>query len=97
MVEAVLPNLQQVAPIWETGHQEHAFSGPMPVRATISAATALVTYATASAAARRVVITSLAGRPCRAQCGTQLSYPGRRAWYGPFCQRFADRCDLRVI
>ena len=29
MVEAVLPNLQQVAPIWETGHQEHAFSGPM--------------------------------------------------------------------
>jgi phenylpropionate dioxygenase-like ring-hydroxylating dioxygenase large terminal subunit len=29
MVEAVLPNLQQVAPIWETGHQEHPFSGPM--------------------------------------------------------------------
>jgi len=29
MVEAVLPNLQQVAPIWETGHQEHGFSGPM--------------------------------------------------------------------
>ena len=29
MVEAVLPNLQQIAPIWETGHQEHAFSGPM--------------------------------------------------------------------
>jgi phenylpropionate dioxygenase-like ring-hydroxylating dioxygenase large terminal subunit len=29
MVEAVLPNLQQVAPIWETGNQEHAFSGPM--------------------------------------------------------------------
>jgi len=29
MVEAVLPNLQQVAPIWETGHQEHAFRGPM--------------------------------------------------------------------
>jgi hypothetical protein len=29
MVEAVLPNLQQVAPIWETGHEEHAFSGPM--------------------------------------------------------------------
>jgi hypothetical protein len=27
MVEAVLPNLQQVAPIWETGHQEHGFSG----------------------------------------------------------------------
>ncbi len=32
MVEAVLPNLQQVAPIWETGHQEHAFSGPMVSR-----------------------------------------------------------------
>jgi hypothetical protein len=32
MVEAVLPNLQQVAPIWETGHQEHAFSGPMMSR-----------------------------------------------------------------
>jgi hypothetical protein len=29
MVEAVLPNLQQVAPIWETGEQEHTFSGPM--------------------------------------------------------------------
>jgi nitrite reductase/ring-hydroxylating ferredoxin subunit len=29
MVEVVLPNLQQVAPIWETGHQEHAYSGPM--------------------------------------------------------------------
>jgi len=29
MVEAVLPNLQQVAPIWETGHKEHPFSGPM--------------------------------------------------------------------
>jgi phenylpropionate dioxygenase-like ring-hydroxylating dioxygenase large terminal subunit len=29
MVEVVLPNLQQVAPIWETGHQEHTFSGPM--------------------------------------------------------------------
>jgi hypothetical protein len=29
MVEAVLPNLQQVAPVWETGHQEHGFSGPM--------------------------------------------------------------------
>jgi len=29
MVEAVLPNLQQVAPILETGHQEHGFSGPM--------------------------------------------------------------------
>jgi phenylpropionate dioxygenase-like ring-hydroxylating dioxygenase large terminal subunit len=32
MVEAVLPNLQQVAPIWETGDQEHAFSGPMMSR-----------------------------------------------------------------
>jgi phenylpropionate dioxygenase-like ring-hydroxylating dioxygenase large terminal subunit len=29
MVEAVLPNLQQVAPIWEDGRHEHAFSGPM--------------------------------------------------------------------
>ena len=32
MVEAILPNLQQVAPIWETGHQEHGFSGPMMSR-----------------------------------------------------------------
>jgi phenylpropionate dioxygenase-like ring-hydroxylating dioxygenase large terminal subunit len=32
MVEAVVPNLQQVAPIWEDGHQEHAFSGPMMSR-----------------------------------------------------------------
>jgi len=32
MVEAVLPNLQQIAPIWETGHQEHGFSGPMVSR-----------------------------------------------------------------
>jgi nitrite reductase/ring-hydroxylating ferredoxin subunit len=32
MVEAVLPNLQQVAPIWEDGHREHAFSGPMMSR-----------------------------------------------------------------
>jgi len=32
MVEAVLPNLQQVAPIWEDGHQEHSFSGPMMSR-----------------------------------------------------------------
>ena len=32
MVENVLPNLQQVAPIWETGHQEHPFSGPMMSR-----------------------------------------------------------------
>jgi len=32
MVEAVLPNLQQVAPIWEDGHTEHPFSGPMMSR-----------------------------------------------------------------
>ncbi len=32
MVEAVLPNLQQVAPIWEDGHEEHPFSGPMMSR-----------------------------------------------------------------
>jgi phenylpropionate dioxygenase-like ring-hydroxylating dioxygenase large terminal subunit len=32
MVEAVLPNLQQVAPIWEDGQHEHAFSGPMMTR-----------------------------------------------------------------
>jgi len=32
MVENVLPNLQQVAPIWETGHKEHPFSGPMMSR-----------------------------------------------------------------
>src|SRR5271163_2502035 len=32
MVEAVLPNLQQVAPIWEDGRREHAFSGPMMSR-----------------------------------------------------------------
>jgi hypothetical protein len=32
MVEAVLPNLQQVAPIWEDGRQEHPFSGPMMSR-----------------------------------------------------------------
>ena len=32
MVEAVLPNLQQVAPIWEDGHAEHSFSGPMMSR-----------------------------------------------------------------
>jgi len=31
-VEAVLPNLQQVAPIWEDGRREHAFSGPMMSR-----------------------------------------------------------------
>jgi nitrite reductase/ring-hydroxylating ferredoxin subunit len=29
MVENILPNLQQVAPIWEDGHEEHPFSGPM--------------------------------------------------------------------
>ena len=32
MVEAVLPNLQQVAPIWENGHRVHPFSGPMMSR-----------------------------------------------------------------
>ena len=32
MVEAVLPNLQQVAPIWEDGHEAHSFSGPMMSR-----------------------------------------------------------------
>ena len=32
MVEAVLPNLQQVGPIWEDGHQEHGFGGPMMSR-----------------------------------------------------------------
>jgi phenylpropionate dioxygenase-like ring-hydroxylating dioxygenase large terminal subunit len=32
MVENVLPNLQQVAPIWEDGREEHAFSGPMMSR-----------------------------------------------------------------
>src|SRR5215469_5619293 len=32
MVENVLPNLQQVAPIWETGRQPHAFSGAMMSR-----------------------------------------------------------------
>ena len=32
MVEAVLPNLQQVAPIWEDGRKEHPFSGPMMSR-----------------------------------------------------------------
>jgi len=32
MVENVLPNLQQVAPIWENGHHEHPFSGPMMSR-----------------------------------------------------------------
>jgi hypothetical protein len=32
MVENVLPNLQQVAPIWENGQQPHPFSGPMMSR-----------------------------------------------------------------
>jgi hypothetical protein len=32
MVENVLPNLQPVCPIWENGHQEHSFSGPMMSR-----------------------------------------------------------------
>lgn len=32
MVENVLPNLQQVAPIWENGQTAHSFSGPMMSR-----------------------------------------------------------------
>ena len=32
MVENVLPNLQQVAPVWEDGREEHPFSGPMMSR-----------------------------------------------------------------
>ena len=32
MVEVVLPNLQQVAPIWEAGRNERQFSGPMMSR-----------------------------------------------------------------
>jgi phenylpropionate dioxygenase-like ring-hydroxylating dioxygenase large terminal subunit len=32
MVETVLPNIAQVAPIWETGREERAFSGPMMTR-----------------------------------------------------------------
>jgi phenylpropionate dioxygenase-like ring-hydroxylating dioxygenase large terminal subunit len=32
MVENVLPNLQQVAPVWEDGKVEHAFDGPMMSR-----------------------------------------------------------------
>ncbi len=35
MVETVLPNLAQVAPIWETGQRETAFSGPMMSRWTV--------------------------------------------------------------
>jgi nitrite reductase/ring-hydroxylating ferredoxin subunit len=31
-VESVLPNLQQVTPIWEDGHEAHPFSGPMMSR-----------------------------------------------------------------
>ena len=31
-MEAVLPNLQQVAPIWEDGQGEHPFSGPFMSR-----------------------------------------------------------------
>jgi hypothetical protein len=31
-LEHVLPNLQQVAPIWETGHRKHPFSGPIMSR-----------------------------------------------------------------
>jgi phenylpropionate dioxygenase-like ring-hydroxylating dioxygenase large terminal subunit len=32
MVEGILPNLQQVAPLTETGRREHPFSGPMMSR-----------------------------------------------------------------
>ncbi|MBV8868752.1 MAG: aromatic ring-hydroxylating dioxygenase subunit alpha [Acetobacteraceae bacterium] len=32
MVENVMPNLQQVAPIWEDGQRAHGFSGPMMSR-----------------------------------------------------------------
>ena len=32
MVENVLPNLQQVAPIWEDGRETHGFDGPMMSR-----------------------------------------------------------------
>jgi hypothetical protein len=32
MVENVMPNLQQVAPIWEDGSRAHGFSGPMMSR-----------------------------------------------------------------
>jgi phenylpropionate dioxygenase-like ring-hydroxylating dioxygenase large terminal subunit len=35
MVETVLPNLAQVAPIWETGREEQPFSGPMMTRWTV--------------------------------------------------------------
>jgi len=32
MVENVMPNLQQVAPIWENGQNPHGFDGPMMSR-----------------------------------------------------------------
>ena len=32
MVENVMPNLQQVSPIWEDGKREHGFTGPMMSR-----------------------------------------------------------------
>ncbi|HEY1258013.1 MAG TPA: aromatic ring-hydroxylating dioxygenase subunit alpha [Stellaceae bacterium] len=32
MVEAIVPNLQQVAPLWEDGRRAHPFSGPMMSR-----------------------------------------------------------------
>ena len=32
MVENIMPNLQQVAPIWETGQNPHEFDGPMMSR-----------------------------------------------------------------
>ena len=32
MVENIMPNLQQVAPIWETGQDPHEFDGPMMSR-----------------------------------------------------------------
>jgi phenylpropionate dioxygenase-like ring-hydroxylating dioxygenase large terminal subunit len=35
MVEMVMPNLAQVAPIWEDGHEEQPFSGPMMSRWTV--------------------------------------------------------------
>jgi hypothetical protein len=35
MVETLLPNLSQVAPIWETGRNECEFSGPMMSRWTM--------------------------------------------------------------
>src|SRR5690242_20883890 len=35
MVENVLPNLQQVAPIWENGQRPHPFSGPMMISSIV--------------------------------------------------------------